>query len=93
MRASQQTLALPEPEAAEATAEAAAEDGAAMDEFGGGGDGRGPAAAAVRHLLTLRIGREWRFAAIQRGGGIAVWREDGGGTLRPLRHCRIFREL
>jgi hypothetical protein len=33
--------------------------------------------AAVRHIVTLKNGREWRFAAIWRGGGIAVWREDG----------------
>ena len=34
---------------------------------------------AVRHIVTLKKGREWRFAAIWHNGGIAVWREDGAG--------------
>ena len=45
--------------------------------------------AAVRHIVTLKKGREWRFAAIWRDGGIAVWREDGAGRdtcAQPLRY-------
>lgn len=78
VRVSQLTLALLEHAAK--TAEAA--DGAASDERGSSGGSGGSDAAsteptAVRHLLTLRNGREWRMAAIQHSGGIAVWREDG----------------
>ena len=47
---------------------------------------------AVRHMVTLKKGRDWRFAAIWRGGGIAVWREDGAGhdtCAQPLRYKHL----
>lgn len=43
----------------------------------GGGNSKGGGGGAIKHLLTLRQGREARFAAIQASGDITVWRQDG----------------
>ncbi len=43
----------------------------------GVGGGGGAGGLAVRHLLTLRQGRDVRMAAIRASGDITVWRRDG----------------
>ena len=45
---------------------------------------------AVRHLLVLKGGREWRLAAIRQGGGITVWRQDGASQLCSFFCCPQF---
>jgi hypothetical protein len=70
-----------------ATATAACPAGSAAAPAGSATQAAG-GTAAVRHIVTLKKGREWRFAAIWRGGGIAVWREDGTGLFKRSQTLR-----